>query len=55
MRKVDGLNMWIGTAADARDARLLFDAEIAAVVDLAKSEPAAVVWRELAYLRFSSD
>jgi hypothetical protein len=52
MRKVDGQNVWIGTAAEARDGRLLFDAEIAAVVDLAQSEPAAVVSRDLAYLRF---
>jgi protein-tyrosine phosphatase len=52
MRKVDVLNVWIGTAADARDARSLFDVEIAAVVDLAHNEPVEVVSRDLAYLRF---
>jgi protein-tyrosine phosphatase len=52
MRKIDDQPLWIGTAADARDARLLSDAEIAAVVDLALSESAVLAPRELAYLRF---
>lgn len=44
--------LWLGNAFDAREPRLLFDAEITAVVDVAYEEPPANLPRQLTYLRF---
>jgi protein-tyrosine phosphatase len=52
MRRVEGFPLWIGTARDARDLRLVLDAEIEAIVDLAMEEPPVHPTRELVYLRF---
>jgi protein-tyrosine phosphatase len=52
MRRVGDLPLWIGTARDARDMRVVLDAGIEAVVDLAIEEPPVQPTRELLYLRF---
>lgn len=52
MRQVPGHLLWIGTAADKRDAARLMEIGIEAVVDLAADEPAAALPRELVYCRF---
>ena len=44
--------LWIGNALDARNPRSLFDAGIAAVVDLAYEEEPAVLPRRMVYCRF---
>ncbi|WP_149495300.1 protein-tyrosine phosphatase family protein [Roseiconus lacunae] len=44
--------LWIGHAFDIREPRSLFDAEIAAVVDVAFEEPPAALPRQLVYCRF---
>ena len=44
--------LWIGNAMDARNPRLVLDADIAAVVDLAYEEPPAQLPRQLIYCRF---
>ncbi|MEX0704604.1 MAG: dual specificity protein phosphatase [Planctomycetales bacterium] len=45
-------SLWIGHAGDARDARRLVDAGIAAVVDLALEESPPRLPREMTYCRF---
>lgn len=52
MRKVADLPLWIGTARDARDMRVVLDLGIEAVVDLAMDELPVHPTRELMYLRF---
>lgn len=52
MRRVDGQALWVGNAGDLRDGRAVLDAGIAAVVELADSEPFAVLPRELVRCRF---
>src|SRR5262245_49266571 len=52
MRQVPGRALWLGNAGDLRDARALLAAGIAAVVELADSEPLAVLPRELVRCRF---
>jgi protein-tyrosine phosphatase len=52
MRQVAGRQLWIGHAGDLRDARAILDAGIAAVVELADSEPHAVLPRDLIRCRF---
>jgi hypothetical protein len=52
MRRIDPYKLWIGNARDLRDARLILDAEITAVMALADNEPAAVLPRELIQMRF---
>lgn len=52
MRSVFKDLMFVGDATEARDARLLFDHEIAAVVDVAANEMAAQLPREIIYCRF---
>lgn len=52
MREVPGYHLWLGNARDGRDARMVLEAGILAVVDLALEEPPAVLVRELTYCRF---
>jgi hypothetical protein len=52
MRQVPGRALWLGNAGDLRDARAVLAADIAAVVELADSEPFAVLPRELVRCRF---
>ncbi len=52
MRQVEGRQLWIGHAGDLRDPRAILDAGIAAVVELADSEPHAVLPRDLIRCRF---
>ena len=51
MRQVIPNRLWIGNARDARAARDILKAEIAAVVDLALEEPAAELPRDLIHCR----
>jgi hypothetical protein len=52
MRQVAGRALWLGNAADLRDPRAVLAAGIAAVVELADSEPFAALPRELVRCRF---
>ncbi len=52
MRRIDGFPLWIGTARDARDIKLVLDNGIEAVIDLALEERPVSPTRELIYLRF---
>jgi protein-tyrosine phosphatase len=52
MRQVAGRSLWVGNAGDLRDAYAVMAAEVEAVVELADSEPLAVLPRELVRLRF---
>lgn len=52
MRQVPGRALWLGNAGDLRDARAVMVAGIEAVVELADSEPLAVLPRELVRCRF---
>lgn len=52
MRPVFGRALWLGNAGDLRDARAVLAAGIAAVVELADSEPFAVLPRDLIRCRF---
>ena len=52
MRPVAGRPLWLGNAGDLRDPRPILDAGIEAVVELADSEPLAVLPRELVRCRF---
>jgi protein-tyrosine phosphatase len=52
MIEVETGSLWLGNASEAREFRGLFDAEIAAVVDVAWDEPPAQLPRELVYCRF---
>jgi len=52
MQQVAGRALWLGHAGDTRQPRLLLDAGVAAVVELADSEPLAVLPRELVRCRF---
>jgi protein-tyrosine phosphatase len=45
-------SLWIGNAADARNALVLHEHGINVVIDLALDEPPAVLPRDLIYLRF---
>jgi hypothetical protein len=51
MRKIEGLSLWIGTARDARDIKLVLDNGIEAIIDLALEERPVSPTRELIYLR----
>jgi protein-tyrosine phosphatase len=51
LRAVYGKQIYLGNAVDARDLRLLYANEIAAVVDLAANEPPAQLGRDLIYCR----
>jgi hypothetical protein len=52
MRQVVGRPLWLGNAGDLRDARAVLAAGVGAVVELADSEPLAVLPRELVRCRF---
>ena len=52
MRKISGRSLWLGNAGDLQNPRALFDAEIQAVVELADSEPPAVLPRDRIRCRF---
>jgi hypothetical protein len=52
MRQVPGRLLWLGNAGDLRDTRAVLAADIVAIVELADSEPLAVLPRELVRCRF---
>jgi hypothetical protein len=52
MRHITPHPLWLGHAGDVRDLRGVFDAGIAALVDLALNERPAAPPRELIYCRF---
>ncbi len=52
MRQIPGRALWIGHVGDTRHPRPLLDAGIAAVIELADSEPLATLPRELIRCRF---
>jgi hypothetical protein len=52
MRQVPGRALWLGNAGDLRDGRAVLATDIAAIVELADSEPFAVLPRELVRCRF---
>lgn len=52
MRRIDGFSLWIGTARDARDIKLVLDKGIEAIIDLALEERPISPTREVVYLRF---
>ena len=52
MRCVHNELLFLGNARDARDLALLYDNDIAAVIDLAINEPPAQLAREMIYCRF---
>jgi protein-tyrosine phosphatase len=52
MRRIDNLPLWIGTARDARDIKVVLDHGIEAVIDLALEERPVSPTRDLVYLRF---
>ncbi len=52
MHEIHSNLLWLGHALDVREPRPLFDAEIAAVVDVAFEEPPAQLPRQLIYCRF---
>lgn len=52
MHEIHPGRLWLGHALDARDPRSLFEAGIAAVVDVAYEEPPAQLPRKLIYCRF---
>lgn len=52
MRQIAARKLWLGHAGDLRDPRALLSAGIEAVVELADSEPLAVLPRELVRCRF---
>jgi protein-tyrosine phosphatase len=52
MRPVPNHSLSIGSALDARDLTLLYQREIAAVIDLALEERPAQLGREIVYCRF---
>jgi hypothetical protein len=52
MRQVVGSNLWIGNAGDLRDPAKILAAGILAIVELADSEPVAILPREVIRFRF---
>ncbi|MEO1998677.1 MAG: protein phosphatase [Planctomycetaceae bacterium] len=52
MHQIQPHLLWVGHAFDVREPRPVFDAEIAAVVDVAFEEPPAQLPRQLIYCRF---
>ena len=52
MRKIKGRRLWLGNAGDLSAPTAVIDAEVEAVVELADSEPMAMLPRELVRYRF---
>jgi hypothetical protein len=52
MRKVHGRSLWVGHVGDTRCPLPLLNAGVAAVIELADSEPLAMLPRELVRCRF---
>lgn len=52
MRQIVPFTLWLGHVGDIRDWRVVFDAGIQAIIDLAGNEPPASPPRELVYCRF---
>jgi hypothetical protein len=52
MRQVAGYALWLGNAGDLRDARAILAVGVEAIVELADSEPFAVLPRELVRCQF---
>src|ERR1043165_3254275 len=52
MRQVPGRGLWLGNAGDLRESEAVLGAGVEAVVELADSEPFAVLPRELVRCRF---
>ena len=52
MRQIQGIELWIGNAADIRDMSKIHSSGIEAIVDLAMDELPAYVTRDLVYCRF---
>ena len=52
MNEIHSELLWIGNAFDVRQPRSVFDARIAAVIDVAYEEPPTQVPRQLTYCRF---
>ena len=52
MHEIHPDTLWLGHAFDIREPRPLFDAGIAAVVDVAFEEPPALLPRQLIYCRY---
>lgn len=52
MRQVVGRALWLGNPGDTRDAQLVLNAGIEAIIELADNEPLASLPRELIRCRF---
>lgn len=52
MRQVAGYELWLGNSGDLQDARAVMATGIEAMVELADSEPLAILPRELVRCRF---
>jgi protein-tyrosine phosphatase len=52
VRQIQPHPLWLGHVGDARSLRALFEAGVAALVDLAREEPPLATHRELIYCRF---
>ena len=52
MRKIKGRRLWLGNAGDLREPASIMETGIEAVVELADSEPMAILPRELVRYRF---
>ena len=52
MRQVTGRTLWLGNAGDLRDARTVLSEGVEAVLELADSEPSAMLPREIIRCRF---
>jgi hypothetical protein len=52
MRQIPGRSLWVGNASDLREPKTVLGAGIEAVVELADSEPFAVLPRDLVRCRF---
>ena len=52
MHEIQTNLLWIGHAFDIHEPRLIFDAGITAVIDIAYEEPPAQIPRQLTYCRF---
>jgi hypothetical protein len=51
VRQIRPYRIWLGNVVDARDLRSVLNQGIAAIVDLAATEPPPTITRDLAYIR----